>query len=143
MEIAIIVGGILLLTPIVLALAITFLRTENQTTKIILGVILVIVCLGSSGAGFLVLIYFVPALIAANKNHGSWVAILALNCLAFTVVLWIVALVWSLSNPSQNIVIQNPSDSATEELLKLGELMEKGLITDEEFAKKKAALLNA
>lgn len=42
-------------------------------------------------------IYFLPAIIVANRDHRHWLAIQILNLiLGWTVLGWIVALVWSL-----------------------------------------------
>ncbi|WP_353799156.1 superinfection immunity protein [Thalassospira sp.] len=43
-------------------------------------------------------IYFIPTIIAFRRRHPSRVVILVLNILAFTIILWIVALVWSLKS---------------------------------------------
>lgn len=44
------------------------------------------------------LLYFLPAIIAAHRDHPSRTAILIVNTfLGFTFIGWIVALVWSLS----------------------------------------------
>jgi undecaprenyl pyrophosphate phosphatase UppP len=49
------------------------------------------------GALLAITIYFVPTLVAFNKEHRQKIAILALNiCLGWTLLGWVGALVWSL-----------------------------------------------
>jgi Superinfection immunity protein len=55
-------------------------------------------------------IYFVPTMVAASRHHPSMAAIFVVNLLgAWTGILWLVALVWSLTGarapPPQQIVI--------------------------------------
>jgi RsiW-degrading membrane proteinase PrsW (M82 family) len=54
--------------------------------------------------------YFLPAIIAINRNHQNRVAILVLNIfLGWTFLGWIVALVWSLTAVQPPvIVVQQP-----------------------------------
>lgn len=90
-----------------------------------------------------VIVYFLPLIIASQKKHPSAVAIAALNVLAgWTLIGWLFALVWSLS-----AVMTKPSqpkpESSVNDLYKLAELKEKGLLTHEEFEKEKMKLLNA
>jgi zinc transporter ZupT len=48
--------------------------------------------------GFIVLIYFLPGLIAHEKNRKNTTAIFVLNLLTgWTVIGWIIALVWALT----------------------------------------------
>ena len=52
------------------------------------------------GLGLLTLIYFIPAIVALKRKHHNRTAIFALNFFAgWTLLGWIVALVWSLTSP--------------------------------------------
>lgn len=47
----------------------------------------------------LIILYFVPAMIAFFRDHSSKLGILALNFfLGITIIGWLIALIWSLSN---------------------------------------------
>ena len=106
----------------------------------------------------LVFFYLIPSVIAFFKSHSSKIAILALNIfLGWTFLGWIAALVWSLKNDpekSQKIIAEavvantnednsEPIPSSTaEELVKLAELKEKGILSEEEFQSAKSKVLN-
>ena len=118
--------------------------------------------LTSAGAGVIYLIisiifYFIPSIIAFHKSHLSKGAILALNFfLGWTLLGWVAALVWSLkydpekstkiiaeaveANTNENNVEAIPSSTA-EELSKLAELKEKGILSEEEFQSAKSKVL--
>jgi hypothetical protein len=52
------------------------------------------------------LLYFVPALIAILRGHQSWPAIAILDLLlGWSVIGWIIALIWSLTAPRRETVI--------------------------------------
>lgn len=91
------------------------------------------------------LFYFIPALVAQNNNHTQTGAIFALNLfLGWTLLGWVVAFVWACSKSEpKEVIVQNtePKLSVTDELTKFAELKEKGIITEEEFNKKKAQIL--
>ena len=94
--------------------------------------------------GLLFMLYFVPTFVAFARKHPSKGAILALNLLlGWTVLGWIAAFIWSFTNPSKpQVVIANQASlSMVEELEKLANLKEKGLLTEEEFNKKKQEIL--
>jgi hypothetical protein len=51
---------------------------------------------------FLVFLYFLPAIIAAHRDHPSRTSILIVNTfLGFTVIGWVICLIWSLSGYRQ------------------------------------------
>lgn len=55
-------------------------------------------------------IYFIPRIIGFIRGHASKLGIFALNLfLGWTMILWLVALIWSLSNKSssQNVTVIN------------------------------------
>ncbi len=89
--------------------------------------------------------YFIPAFIANSRKKTNAGAIFALNLfLGWSLIGWVIALVWALSN--QQIIInsnnvQNNS-SNIDQLTKLYELHEKGIITKEEFTTQKNKLLS-
>lgn len=89
-----------------------------------------------------ILVYFIPFNIANSKNHPQKVAIFVLNFFAgWTFIGWLVALVWAVANPGQTEENTIPFDIA-DELQKLADLKEKGILTEEEFNAQKSQLLN-
>jgi hypothetical protein len=53
----------------------------------------------------LVVLHFIPTIIAFFRYHKSKFGILAMNLLlGWTGIFWILALIWSLCNPSSNSV---------------------------------------
>ncbi|MGO1120156.1 superinfection immunity protein [Rhodovibrionaceae bacterium A322] len=90
--------------------------------------------------GAVLVVTFIPTIIAVRVDHQNKLVIFVLNLLAFTVVAWIVALIWALSNPKTKVqLVQAPvSDSAVIE--RLAELTEKGVLSEAEFTKIKTAL---
>jgi len=109
--------------------------------------------------------YFTPGIVATMRKHPSVLAIWACNFfLGWTVVGWIVTLIWALGrafNASpQNIVVTQvnapvaappradsvaPSkltpQQVSEQIDGLVALKEKGYVTEDEFAQKKAEIL--
>ena len=58
---------------------------------------------------FLVIVYFTPSVIALMRGHHNAGALIALNILlGWTVVGWIAAFVWSLTNRAKTVVVSNP-----------------------------------
>ena len=88
--------------------------------------------------------YFLPSIIAIDiREHQSRKAIFVVNLfLGWTLLGWIVALAWSLTNPTQEVINSQPTQSAADEIQKLANLKEQGLLTDDEFNKKKSEILN-
>lgn len=93
--------------------------------------------------------YFIPTFVAYSRKKTNAGAIFALNFfLGWSLIGWVVALIWALSNKENNpqIIINstNPQNynSNIDQLTKLTELYEKGIITDEEFANQKSKLLS-
>ena len=97
----------------------------------------------------IILIYFIPTVLAWDK-HNFW-SIFTLNLLlGWSFIGWVVALVWALSKDEQIVKLEqnepntfNPKTniSISDEIIKLNELKEKGILTDEEFNKEKKKLL--
>lgn len=90
------------------------------------------------------LIYFLPAIIASNQKKENAGAVLALNfLLGWTLIGWVIALVWAMTKDKQPIVTTAATAPSTaDELTKLAELKEKGVLSDEEFEVKKKEFLS-
>jgi len=81
-------------------------------------------------------VYFLPTLIAVIRKHNSVIAIFVLNfLLGWSFIAWVIALVWAFS--------ENNSCDLEAKLKTLYSLKEKGIITDEEFERKKEELINS
>ena len=88
-------------------------------------------------------IYFIPSWIGYNhRNIGS---IFILNLLlGWTLIGWIVAFIWAVSNDSkpQPIVFKNEiKTSNSDELIKLKKLFDEGVLTKDEFEIEKNKVL--
>jgi len=93
----------------------------------------------------LLFVYLTPTLIALGRRHKALGAILALNIfLGWSLLGWVAALVWALTNPKpdQPVVVNTGPSNMADELAKLAELRDKGVLTEEEFQARKAALLS-
>ncbi|WP_082444965.1 superinfection immunity protein [Chryseobacterium hispalense] len=81
-------------------------------------------------------LYFLPTFVAYAKKHSNAEAIFTINLLlGWSLIGWLAALVWALLNKQSNI-------SNIDQLAKLKELYDKGVITDEEFLTQKKKLLS-
>jgi hypothetical protein len=66
----------------------------------------VFVISGLIAIAIILALYFLPSIIAARRNHLNRVAIYALNFfLGWSVIAWILCLVWALSNSSPQVVV--------------------------------------
>ena len=98
---------------------------------------LVILCL---------LLYFLPAIIANEKRQGCAIGVLNL-LLGWTIIGWVVALVWAFCNDPEPVNINQPTEtmqsktSQYDELEKLAELKDKGIISENEFEEQKQKIL--
>lgn len=62
---------------------------------------------------FFIALYFIPTLIAVFNNRSNQTAIMALNfLLGWTFIGWVVALIWSLTDPKPQYIIMQPPASA-------------------------------
>lgn len=92
-------------------------------------------------------IYFIPMIAALARNHPNKAAIILVNIfLGWSLIGWIVALVWAFTKPNtQAPIIVNAAVPANEsferKLQELSGLRSNGLITEEEFQSKRAQLL--
>lgn len=94
----------------------------------------------------LILVYFIPSINAFWKGKRNKTAVLTLNFfLGWTVIGWIVALIWSSTNDAPAAVViekHAPAKTAAEEVAHLFDLKQKGALTEEEFQEKKKKLLS-
>lgn len=84
--------------------------------------------------------YFLPSLIAQHRHKKNLGAIVVLNLfLGWTLLGWVVALVWASAKDGEGVVRVSHSDA--DELAKLADLKLKGVISEAEFEAKKKKLL--
>jgi hypothetical protein len=94
-----------------------------------------------------ILVYFIPTIVASKRKHINKASIVVINIfLGWTLVGWVVALVWVLKKPEEaqgvsNTVVSVPAASEADELIKYKKLLDEGVITQEEFEIKKKSLL--
>ena len=93
------------------------------------------------------LIYFLPSVIASSREHHNSVALFFANLLTgWTVIGWVVCLVWSLTNKSEEKTIinnnRNEDFSVAEELEKLVKLKDAGVLSEDEFISQKNKILD-
>ena len=100
--------------------------------------------------GVCAILYLLPAINAKSRKHPSTGAIFLLNLfLGWTVIGWLVALIWSATATSTHVTtapIQNgitPSEDKYQKLERLGGLKEKGLITAAEYESEKSKILGS
>ena len=86
------------------------------------------------------LIYFLPSLVGHKKKNASAIFILNLF-LGWTLLGWIAALVWALTNEEKSAGTAQSPHSSADEISKLADLKSKGIITEAEFEAKKKKLL--
>ena len=116
-----------------------FINEWDYTVNSIIGI--VFSCMISSILS--TYLYFFPYLIANKKNHRQTRAIYILNIFAgWTIIAWIIALIWAFTESSEKKIIQQTiQNSNADELLKYKNLLDLGIITQEEFDNKKKQLL--
>ena len=88
----------------------------------------------------LIPLIFLPTIIAIKKNHPYKIAIILINIFGGMLwgVGWLVALVWCFIGSDK---VETVGRDSAEEIEKLYDLMEKGVLTQEEFDRKKTLLL--
>lgn len=85
--------------------------------------------------------YFLPTIVAWMRQQPNATAIFFLNLfLGWSLVGWVIALVWALkkAEPTSTTIV---SSSKADEIKKLKELADAGIISQEEFEAKKNLLL--
>lgn len=107
-------------------------------------VMVVILLLVSIFAGYgITYLYFLPYIKANAKKHPQTKAIYTLNIFAaWTIIAWVIALIWSNTVEKETIIVQQSPTDSTNELKKYKELLEEGLITQDEFDAKKKQILD-
>lgn len=92
-------------------------------------------------------IYFAPTFVAAKRGHPNGTSIFLLNLLlGWSLIGWVVALVWSASafqvdERSSSSELSITEESRLQSLQKLAALRDSGHLTAEEFESEKAKLL--
>lgn len=87
-------------------------------------------------------VYFIPSIIAFCKGHQSKLGIFFLNLLlGWSLLGWIVSFVWAFIKPTQIVVNNNSSYSVAEEIQKLSDLKEQGIISEPEYVTRKQKIL--
>lgn len=88
-------------------------------------------------------LYFLPSILGRKKNNFN--SILILNILlGWTLIGWVVALVWAVSKDKKEIFINNTTvnKSKIEDLAQLRKLLDEGTLTNDEFELEKKRILN-
>ena len=86
-------------------------------------------------------LYMLPSIIAlAKRNHRTKVILFNIF-LGWTVIMWIISLVWACKRDEETPAILATGLSPADELKKYKELLDSGAITEEEFEEKKNQLL--
>jgi hypothetical protein len=99
--------------------------------------------------GVCLILYFLPTIVAAMRNHPSAGGIFAINLLlGWTFIAWIICLVWAASDSNRYTgpyPPYNPSadsqDRIINQLRQLQQLRDEGALTEEEFNRQKATIL--
>lgn len=99
------------------------------------------------GTLFVIALYFLPSVIAAKRDNTRMDAIFILNILlGWTIVGWIAAFIWAFFDMDARPIsdVQKPTMlNIADELKKLSELKNEGVLTSDEFDRKKQQLLEA
>ncbi len=108
-------------------------------SEVIIGILLVLLFIIGVVLG--AFIYFLPTYIAAKKDHSNFVVILIINLLfGWTLLAWLVCIVWACIDTSHNET-NNTNSNKYEDLEKLQNLKENGVISESEFEIEKQKLL--
>lgn len=89
-------------------------------------------------------IYFLPSIIGYKHRNANSICLVNLF-LGWTLIGWVVAIVWAVSEDKKEVIINNQSvtKSKSDELLTLKELLEDGTLTKDEFDTEKKRLLRS
>lgn len=99
--------------------------------------------MGSLLLGILILaIYFLPSIIGYNHRNANSICLLNLF-LGWTLIGWVVAIVWAVSNDKKEIEKIDIGKNTSEQLMLLKELREDGTLTEEEFIIEKKRILRS
>lgn len=124
----------LLLSSGVILICIVFYFILPELLMGLLGVLLI---------GISIFLYFLPTIIADNNKHTALVGILIVNIIAgWTLFGWVICLIWAYSqNKKDSLPIRE--ENTVSKLEKLHNLLEKDLISKEEFHKLKKDLMKS
>lgn len=87
-------------------------------------------------------LYFLPTIGAVMEKKKNATAIFAVNLFfGWTLIGWVVALVWALTKEDKKETTPVQTKSDADELKKLADLKEKGVISEDEFNAKKKQVL--
>lgn len=90
-------------------------------------------------------LYILPMMIAFHRHHENYTVIFLVNLLlGWTVIAWVVCLIWSFIGKPKfygNIESSVVHQSRYEELEKISELRSSGVLTTEEFEREKSRIL--
>lgn len=90
-------------------------------------------------------LYILPMMIAFHRHHENYTVIFLVNLLlGWTVIAWVVCLIWSFVGRAKTYGERNTSmvsQSRYEELEKISELRSSGVLTTEEFEREKSRIL--
>lgn len=95
------------------------------------------------------MIYFMPSLNAHHRRHPNFNSILLLNLfLGWTLIGWVVSIVWSASSiatvePIRARPAPEQEEDKYQKIERLGGLKEKGLLTESEYEAEKAKILQS
>ena len=87
-------------------------------------------------------IYLLPSIIALIKRNHRTKVILFNIFLGWTIVMWIISLVWTCKRDEETPFVIKAGLSPAEELMKYKELLDSGAISEEEYEEKKEQLLH-
>lgn len=85
-------------------------------------------------------VYFLPSIIGYKHRNANSICLLNLF-LGWTLIGWVVAMIWAVSAERKESVVINYDKSKTEQIKELKELFEDGTITKEEFENEKKYIL--
>lgn len=92
-------------------------------------------------------VYFLPSIIAARSNRDNVSSIFVINLIiGWSIIGWFIVLAWGLSNPKPDALAAKPESvsqkpKVNELISDLQKLKENGIISEEEFNKKKTEIL--
>jgi uncharacterized membrane protein len=93
-------------------------------------------------AFIIIILYFLPTISAFERKKKNTSSIFVVNFfLGWTLIGWVVALSWALSKDDKQVINVEKKDTSNE-IAKLFELKEKGVITEEEFKQQKQKILS-
>lgn len=115
---------------------------EEWRNSLQMGILVIAVAVGITIGGF---IYFLPTIIAKRRRKDNLQAIFVCNLFAFVFgVPWLVAMVWAFTDEKKSTTMPPPIPLEREidvRIRRLYELKVEGILSDEEFEKKKNELL--